>query len=73
MQLNVKNKHFIDYFNKKTIFERIQEFQYFTIKTNQMTPNKIPIYFPMQKLAKILPNKSSLVISPVISPKWYKA
>ena len=26
-------------------------------------------YFPIQKLAKIFPNKSSLVISPVISPK----
>ena len=26
-------------------------------------------YFPIQKLAKILPNKSSVVISPVISPK----
>jgi len=23
-----------------------------------------------QKLAKILPNKSSVVISPLISPKW---
>jgi len=26
-------------------------------------------YFPIQKLAKILPNNSSLVTSPVISPK----
>jgi len=30
-------------------------------------------YFPMQKLAKILPSSSSLVTSPVISPKKYKA
>lgn len=27
-------------------------------------------YFPIQKLAKILPSKSSVVISPVISPRW---
>jgi hypothetical protein len=26
-------------------------------------------YFPIQNLLKILPNKSSVVISPVISPK----
>lgn len=26
-------------------------------------------YLPIQKLAKIFPNKSSFVISPVISPK----
>ena len=30
-------------------------------------------YFPIQKLEKIFPNNSSLVTSPVISPKWYKA
>jgi hypothetical protein len=27
-------------------------------------------YFPIQKFEKILPNRSSDVISPVISPKW---
>ena len=26
-------------------------------------------YFPIQKLAKMLPNRSSVVTSPVISPK----
>lgn len=30
-------------------------------------------YFPIQKFAKILPNNSSFVTSPVISPKKYKA
>jgi|LGOV01.1.fsa_nt_gb hypothetical protein len=39
---------------------------------NQMisfVSNKIIIYFPIQKLANILPSRSSVVTCPVISPK----
>ena len=34
---------------------------------------KIEDYFPMQNFEKMFPNRSSVVISPVISPKWKSA
>jgi hypothetical protein len=35
----------------------------------KILPAVVLIYFPIQKLAKILPNNSSLLTLPVISPK----
>ena len=34
-----------------------------------LTKFALKVHFPIQKLAKIFPNKSSEVISPVIAPK----
>ncbi len=54
---------------KKNNFQQLIDLQLYEIKWNHMRPNEILIYFPIQKLAKIFPKRSSLVISPVISPK----
>ena len=46
---------------KKNNFQQLIDLQLYDTKWNHMIPNEIFIYFPIQKLAKILPSNSSLV------------
>lgn len=55
-------EEFLTKFPELEIFAS-RELKKFQIRENYLT------YFPIQKLANIFPSRSSLVISPVISPK----
>ena len=46
---------------KKNNFQQLIDLQLYETKWSHMRPNEILIYFPMQKLLKMLPKSSSFV------------